>query len=380
MHQLQTLIPRHSFETAQNHYCGNRYVKYFNCWNQFTVMLYALASGKESLRDIQNSLMVQMPKLYHLGLTSIKRSTLSDTNKRMDYRIYEELFYLMLNRCKNFSNKHKFKFKNPLMLLDATVIDLSITSFPWAKYMRKKGALRLHYQYDYSDQIPTFLVVTDAKQHEITVTRSFFTIVPDSIYCFDRGYIDFGWLYSINTKKAFFITRNKPNHVYRVTGQHTENKKNNIISDEYIEFSGNLRKDRYPEKLRLIRFKDPETNEILEFLTNNFTLSASTISNVYKCRWQIEVFFKWIKQNLKIKTFFGTSKNAVLTQIWVAMCYFLLLAYIKFQSKYKYSLFYLHKIIKETIMERLNLIDLLNITDSLLPKIKCTDQQLALTF
>lgn len=377
MYQLQTLVPRHSFETLVNNHFGNRYVKKFTCWNQFTIMLYAQISGKSSLRDIQNAFFAQVTKMYHLGLNSVKRSTFSDANKNRDYRIYEQIFYKILDRCKDITPKHKFKFKNPLLILDATVIDLCLSAFPWARFRKRKGAIRLHYQLDQSGEIPSFLVITDAKQHEVVVTRSFFNIIPDSIYCMDKGYIDFNWLYSINNRKAFFVTRAKNNLQYLVTGQHELNKKN-ILSDENISLTGILQHKKYPENLRLIRYLDEESGKMLTFLTNNFSLSASTIARIYQARWQIEVFFKWIKQNLKIKTFLGVSKNAVMTQIWTAMCYFLLLSYIKYQSKYKHSLFYLHKIIKETILERLNLIDLLNLNDRNLSKIKNTDQQLLL--
>jgi len=379
MYQLQTLISRHDFENLVSQYSGDRYVKDFTCWQQFNVMLYALASGKDSLRDIEHSFLAQEPKMYHLGLKKVSRSTLADANKERDYRITEQLFYTMIKRCKNITPKHGFRFKNPLMLLDATVIDLCLASFPWAKFRKRKGALKLHYQYDFKGEIPTFLTITDGKKHEITVARSFFTPVPDSIYCFDKGLIDSAWLYSIEQSKAFFVTRAKEDVKYRVIGQHESIKNNNIVADSIISFTES-RKENYPKELRLIQYYDQEEDRILAFFTNNFKLAAITIAEIYKARWQIEIFFKWIKQNLKIKTFFGTSRNAVMTQIWVAMCYFLLLTYIKYQSKYKYSLFYLHKVIRETILERLNLIDLLNITDKTLPKIKNTDQQLALTF
>lgn len=379
LYQLQTLIPRHQFETLTNNHQNNRYVKTFNCWNQFTVMLYAQASGKDSLRDIQNALATQYHKLYHLGIQSVKRSTLADANQIRDYRIYEVLFYKILANCKAITPKHKFKFKNPLFLIDATVIDLCLSTFHWAKFRTTKGAIKLHYQFDYDSQIPTFLVVTDAKQHEITVARSCFALTADSIYCVDKAYTDFSWLYSIHKSKAYFVTRAKANLNYTVSGPQPADIKKNIISDEIIALNGFYQKQYYPETLRLIRYYDTETNKLFVFLTDNFILSAYTIAQIYKARWQIEVFFKWIKQNLKIKTFFGTSKNAVLTQIWIAMCYYLLLSYIKYQSKYKPSLFYLHKIIRETLLERFNLIDILNLNDKILAKVKNTDQQLYLS-
>ena len=218
--------------------------------------------------------------------------------------------------------------------------------------------------------------------HDMTAARSFFDIVADSIYCCDRAYNKYNWLYTIEQNKAFFVTRAKDNIKYTVIGQHTEPKKNNVLADEIISFTGFYQQQDYPKELRLVRYYDIETKRVFAFLTNNFKLSAHTIAQIYKARWQIEVFFKWIKQNLKIKTFLGTSKNAVMTQIWIAMCYYLVLTYIKYQSKYKNTIHYLHKIIKTTILERLNLIDLLNMNDKILAKVMHKEQepQLALIF
>jgi len=375
MSQLQTFVPRHHFEKLVESYHNDLYVKNFTTWNQFTIMLYAQVSGKDSLRDIENSFKAQSSKLYHIGLQSVKRSTLSDANQTRNYYIYEQLFYKILKRCIDITPKHKFKFKNPLYLIDATVIDLCLSTFDWAKFRTTKGAIRIHCQFEHGGQIPTFMVVTDAKQHEITVAKLSFSPVADSIYCFDKGYIDFRWFASIDNNKAYFVTRAKDNIKYTVNGQHSEPKKNSVISDEIITLTGQLQKDYYPKELRLIHYYDKETNKFFEFLTNNFKLSAYTIAQIYKARWQIEVFFKWIKQNLKIKTFLGTSKNAVLTQVWIAMCYYLLLTYIKYQTKYKNSIFYLHKIIRTTILERLNLIDLLGLNDKNLSKVIHNDLQ-----
>ena len=378
MNQLLTLIPRHQFETLVKSHSGDRYVKHFNCWNQFTVMLYAQASSKDSLRDIQNGLTAQQNKLYHLGLKSIRRSTLADANQTRDYHIYEHLFYKILERCKDITPKHKFRFKNPLYTLDATVIDLCLSTFSWAKFRTTKGAIKLHYQFDYSGQIPSFLVVTPAKTHEIRVARSSFPLISDSIYCFDKGYIDFAWFYSLNKEHIFFVTRAKDNLNYELIGQQPVDNKKGLLLDAKIKLSGYYQSKDYSDPLRLIIYHDEETDKVLSFLTNNFKLSALTIAQIYKARWQVEIFFKWIKQNLKIKTFLGTSKNAVLTQIWTAMCYYLLLAYIKYQTKYKNSLFYLNKLIRETLLNRLSLIDLLNLSEHNLPKIKNTEQQLCL--
>jgi hypothetical protein len=377
MNELLNLIPRHRFETVVNNLSGNRYVKRFDCWNQLTVLLYAQASGKDSLRDIEQAFRVNSERLYHLGLPQIKRSTLADANTTRDYHIFENLFYRLLERCKEVTPRHKFKFKNPLYTLDATVIDLCLAAFPWAKFRTTKGALKLHYQFDYSGSIPSFLVVTDAKHHEVQVAQKNFALLADSIYCFDKGYLAFGWFRRIKEAKSCFVTRAKDNLNYEVIGQHNQPNKKGVLSDEIVRLCGYYQSKDYPDRLRLIRYHDKETDKTLVFLTNNFSLCALTIAHIYKARWQIEIFFKWIKQNLKIKTFLGTSKNAVLTQIWVAMCYYLLLAYIKYQSRYKYSLFYLHRVIKETLLSRFTLIDLLRASERILPRLKDTETQFA---
>ena len=381
MRQLLDLIPRHQFETLVSKLGGDHYVKKFTTWNQFTTLLYSQASGKNSLRDIQNGLAAQFSKLYHLGFPdAICRSTLSDANAKRDWHIFEGLFYRLLERCQSIAPAHKFRFKNPLFTLDATVIDLCLAMFPWAKFRKAKGALKLHCQLDMAGQIPSFVSVTHGKVHEISVAKQFFALIPDSIYCFDKGYIDFGWFRRIKEAKAFFVTRAKDNLAYRIAGQHPADKKRGVLKDAEIELTGFYTHDDYPYSLRLIRYHDAETDKTFEFLTNNLFLSALTIAQIYKARWQVEAFFKWIKQNLKIKSFLGTSKNAVLTQIWVAMSYYLLLAYIKFQTKYRFSLFYLHRIIKETLLDKLSLVDLLNLNERKLPRIRNGDPQLCLNF
>jgi len=379
MYQLQTLVPRHEFEKVVKSVMGNRYVKYFTCWQQFIVMLFAQVSGKDSLRDIQSTFCAHTDKLYHLGLTTVKRSTLADANAKRDYRVFEQLFYKIMDHCKTVTPSHKFKFKNPLYSIDATIIDLCLAMFRWAKFRTTKGAIKLHCQLDHAGHIPAFITMTDGKEHDVTAARFFLQPVPDSIYCMDRGYIDYAFLYSIDQAKAFFVTRAKNNMNYIVTGQHTIPKNNALISDEIIALDGFYQQQDYPKNMRRITYWDEENKKMLVFLTNNFHLAAMTIAHIYKARWQIEVFFKWIKQNLKIKTFLGTSKNAVLSQIWVAMCYYLLLTYIKYQSKYAKSIFYLHKIIQNTLLERFNFIDILNLDEQRLRKLKKVDDQLYLS-
>jgi hypothetical protein len=291
----------------------------------------------------------------------VHKSTLSDANTKRDYRIFEETFYHLLARCKDLTPKHKFRFKNPLYTIDATTIDLCLSVFPWAKFRKSKGAIKMHCLYDHSGALPSFLTVTDGKRHDVRVVKeTSFPMLPDSIISVDKAYIAYKWLYSLNEKSIWFVTRTKSNTDYLVTGQHETGGKG-VISDHRILLQGILTKDKYPKQLRRIKYYDEERKKTLTFLTNNFKLTATTIAQIYRSRWQIELFFKWIKQNLKIKSFLGTSKNAVLIQIWIAMSYYLLLTYIKYQTKYGYSLLKLSRVIRETLFERKNLIDILTL-------------------
>lgn len=373
---LLSQLPRHQFENLVSHYGGDRYTKTFSTWQQFQVLLYAQCCGQQSLRDIETGFLSQAGKLYHLGLPAkICRNTLANANARRDSDIYQDFFYKLVDRCKDLTPKHKFRFKNPLYSFDATTISLCLSVFPWAQIKHKKGALKLHVQLDYAGDIPVFVAATKGDVNDVRAAKEHFVICRDSIYCFDRGYTDYGWFQAIDEKKAFFVTRTRDNMVYQAINNGVVGTAG-IISDQRIK----LPSGRYPKELRLIRLYDRQHDKVFEFLTNNFTLPAKTIADIYKSRWQIETFFRWIKQNLKIKTFLGTSENAVLTQIWVAMCYFLLLAYLKYQTKYAHSLYYLHRLIKATLFQKLSLIDILNLTTRRLRKIRDGDPQLLFTF
>jgi len=380
LHQLMTLIPRHQFENAVSEYAGDRYVKTFTTWKQLTTLLYAQASGKNSLRDIQTSLETQGSKLYHLGLTAVKRSTLSDANRDRDYQIMEKLFYHLLARCQQIAPKHQFRFKNPAYAFDSSTIDLCLALFPWAKFRQTKGAVKLHCQLDLRGQIPSFATITDGKCADIRAARLFLDLIPDSITILDRGYIDFNWFNLIDEADAFFVTRAKDGLSYHVTGQQEIDLKKGLLFDQTIQLTGPLSQQKYDKPLRLIGFYDTETKNTYHFLTNNFKLAAFTIAQLYKARWHVELFFKWIKQHLKIKTFLGTSKNAVMTQIWAAMSYYLLLAYIKFQTRFKQSLFLLHRLVQNTLLDRLGLVDLLHLTEKKLPLVRNMGPQLCFRF
>jgi hypothetical protein len=359
--ELLKLVPRYQFEKAVKQYQGDRYVKSYTTWHQYITILFSQIKQKDSIRDIVTGLEANESRWYHLGLTGVHRSTFSDANNKRSFQIFEDLFYHLLARCKDLTPKHRFKFKNQLYSIDASVIDLCLSVFPWAKFRKTKGAIKLHCLYDHSGAMPSFVTITDGKKHDVTVAKDVgFPLSPDSIVSMDRAYIDYKWLNSLDKKRVWFVTRAKSNIDCVVTGQHPVTGKG-VLKDQTILLTGTRTKNYYPKELRMIEFYDEETKKHLTFLTNNMKLAASTIAAIYKSRWQIELFFKWIKQNLKIKSFLGTSKNAVMTQIWVAMSYYLLLTYIKYQTKYAHSLLTLSRLIRETIFERKNLIDILTL-------------------
>ena len=377
--QLLQILPRHEFESIVRKHQSNRYIKKFTCWNQLMTLLYSQATGKDSLRDIVTGLRVQFNKWYHLGIKSIARSTISHANKHRTYQIYEELFYKLYARCRHMTPKHRFKFKNPLYALDATTIGLCLSLFPWARFRKRKGAIKMHCLLDYRGEIPSFIVIKDGKTHDVIIPKTHrLPVSSDSIIVVDKAYIDFEWLFSLSQRKVFFVTQAKHNFNYTIIGQHLPPKQKQVLSDEIVSLNGFYSSQKYPEWLRLVTYYDPEKDKIFQFITNNFELAALTIARIYKARWDIETFFKWIKQHLKIKTFLGTSENAVLSQIWVAMCYYLMLAYIKFQAKYKYSLLHLTRVIRETFFDRVSLIDLFRISTHNLFKVKRNQLQLTL--
>jgi hypothetical protein len=380
--ELIKIFPRYEFGKLEEQHQSNHYTKYYTGWQQLITLLYAQIGGHDSLRAIQTSLGVHSQKWYHLGLEKIKRSTLSDAMKTRPHQIYEGLFYKLLDKCRSVTPDHKFRFKNPLFSMDATVIDLCLSVFPWAEFRQRKGAIKLHYLYDHRGSLPAFMVMTEGKSSDIRVARSEekldFHLLPDSIISFDRAYIDFKWLYTLDQRKVWFVTRAKSSMQYRIIGQHQPITNKQVTRDEKIELVVDKTRTKYPKALRLVCYTDPLTGKAYEFITNNMKLAASTIAGIYKSRWQIELFFKWIKQNLKIKSFLGTSRNAVLTQIWVAMCYYLLLSYIKFQTKYQHTLQELTRMIAAVVMEQRLLIDILSLNEHSVKKVRDPVPQLEL--
>lgn len=373
--QLLSFLPKDKFRQITEEFKGDRYTKSLTTWNQLIALLYAQATGKDSLRELETGFNVQSGTWHHLGVNTVARSSLAEANERRNYQIFEKLFYALLEQCKEITPHREFEFANPLYSFDASVINLCLSVFDWAKYRTTKGALKLHLLLNNRTAIPELINITEGKVADITAFKKIDLnkLEKDSILVFDRGYVDYEWWKKIDENGMFFVSRTKTNLNIFVTGQHKERKlEKGILSDDEIIFGdyNTMEKEKYPKKLRRIKYWDEIKKKEYVYLTNNFKLNAKQIADIYKDRWQIELFFKWIKQNLKVKTFLGTSKNAVMAQIWVAMIYYLLLAYIKFQTKFKKSLLELTRMVKEVLLIRRNLIDLLSLTENTIFRIK----------
>lgn len=366
--QLLSFLPKDQLKRFVGQHQAERYVKRLSVWNHLVVLLYAQATGKESLREIEKSLTVGYATWYHLGIKSVSRSSISRVNNTRDPIVFEKLFYALLSECKQITATRDFSFENPLYSLDATLINLCLSLFDWAKYQSTKGAIKIHTVLDNRKGIPTVIEITEGNVADITQGKRMDLELPiGSILVFDRGYIDYVWWKQLDTQGLFFVTRAKST-IMLVTASRNKVVGDNVLADDLV-WVGDPVEEVYDKKMRCVRYYDEKQGELI-FLTNNFTLTALEIALVYKERWQIELFFKWIKQNLKIKTFLGTSKNAVMNQIWVAMIYYLLLSYVKFQTRYEGSLLELTWMIKTTLLARRSLIDLLSLTPSTISKLK----------
>lgn len=372
--QVSSFLSKYHFDAVVGQHAGDRYTKKYSAWNELMVLLYAQATQKDSLREVETGLQTHESAWYHLGIKSVKRSTLADAHARRSYKIFESTFYDLLGHCTSVTPRHRFTFKNPLYALDSTMVELCHSLFPWAKYRTTKGALKMHTLFNVRTGIPEFLTVTDGKRGDVTEARERFnTLEAESIVVFDRGYVDYKWWYALTERNVWFVTRAKDNQAVFVAGQHQKSENLRCLADEKIHVGEFTNRHDYPDALRRVTWQDEETGETYRFITNNFQLSAEQIALIYKNRWQIELFFKWIKQNLKIKSFLGTSKNAVLSQIWVAMIFFLLMCYIKFQTRFKGSLLELTRMIRETLLLRRQIIDLLSLNEKTIKKLKPPD-------
>ena len=356
--QILKLISRHEFEALAKQHHSGRSFRTASRWSQFVSLSMAQLSGRNSLRDIVENLSAQTHRLYHLGSAKLSRSNLSRINEDKPYELYEALFGKLFQRCQGMVPGHKFRFNNPLYSLDASTIDLCLSVFPWAEFRTTKGAIKLHVGLNHSGHLPEFITVTDGKVGDVTVGRTI-NFPKGSIVAIDRGYNDYSWYKQLTDKEIFFVTRLKSNAKTAVIDRRPVLKSKGLICDESIEFTGMYTVKKCPIPLRRIGYRDPETGKRYVFLTNNFKLAAKTIADIYKARWDVELFFKWIKQNLKIKSFIGTSKNAVMTQIWIALCMYLLLAFIKFQSKLNKSMQQILRLLQLNLFEKRGLLALL---------------------
>ena len=328
--QFLNLLPRYEFQRIVNKYKGDFRTKHFKCWNQVACMIFAHIRQEDSLRDIDIAVNAHASKLYHIGIEQCPKSTLADANERRDYRIYEEFSKSLMQRARReyAGTELAMEVDNAVYALDASTIDLTLSLFPWAKFRKTKGAVKLHAMIDLRGNIPAFLTITDGKVHDVKAAPQI-PIEPAGIYVVDRAYIDFDWLRTIDQTGAFFVTRLKRSIRWSRVVSHPVDKAVGLRSDQEILLFSKKSKAKYPKRLRRVSFRDETQSRTLVFLTNNFSLSAETIAALYKARWEIELFFKWIKQNLKVKSFYGTSANAVKTQIWIAMIVYLILAILK---------------------------------------------------
>lgn len=371
--QLLHFIPKDKFKAFVGQHKGDRYTKRLTAWNQFVALLYAQATGKDSLREIETGFSLNENLWYHLGVHSVARSSLSRANQNRDHKIFESVFYALLTECKNITPHRQFSFENPLYSLDSTTIQVCLSMFDWAKYRTAKGAFKLHTLLSNETILPEFILSTDGKVGDVTAAKRMNLperLKKGSVVVFDRAYIDFRWWKQLDDSGIFFVSRTKSNQNITKVGQHVFEKERYILADDIVlvgEYSGLF---KYPKTMRRIKYYDKEKDKTYEYLTNNMTLTALEVARIYKDRWQIELFFKWIKQNLKIKTFLGTSYNAVMTQIWIAMIYYLLLAYVKFQTRFTRSLLELTRMVKETLLVKRPLIDLLSLSTTTLSRFK----------
>ena len=352
------MFPRLEFEKLANTHDGKRRSDAFNRWSQFTALAVGQIGGRHSLRDIEATLASQPKQQYHLGSQNIKRTTFSRSNEKLDYQFYVSLFSKLYQNCSHHSPKHKFRFKSKLFSLDGSLIDLSMKIFPWADYNKQKSALKLHVGLDHDGLIPAFVSLTGAKESEMKQV-DLWKFPKGSVLVFDKGYSNFSWHQALSSKGLIWVTRIRSNAKYRVIKELPTTKNLHIISDQIIEYTSKKSVKENLPAIRLVTYYDPATQKDYKFITNQFKWSAQTIADIYKDRWQVELFFKWIKQNLKIKAFIGNSKNAVMTQIMAALCVYLIVAFIKFQSGTTISFQQILRLLQMNMFIRRSLIELL---------------------
>ena len=380
--QLMEFFPRHDFDKCVRRYRGNLRTRDFSCRDQFLAMAFAQLTYRESLRDIETCLRSVQPKLYHMGFRGpIARSTMADANRNRDWRIYADFAQTLIEHTRKLYHNEPFSLdlEGTAYALDSTTIDLCLSLFPWATFRRHKAAVKLHTLLDLRGNIPCFLRVSHGKMHDVNILDEL-PIEPGAFYIMDKAYIDYARLYRLHQQAAFFLTRAKKNLNAKRRESRNIDKSTGLRSDQTIVLSGIKSSQSYPEALRRIHYYDVETDKRFVFLTNNFVLPALTIARLYKCRWQIELFFKWIKQHLRIKAFYGTTPCAVRTQIWIAISVYVLIAIVKKELKIERSLSEILQILSVNPFEKTPVLQLLTNPKSSFPDTPCPKQLLLFDF
>jgi len=363
--QLMDFLPSKSFRRCVKRYHGDYKLKTFSCWDQFLCMSFAQLTYRESLRDIEACLRAQHTKLYHLGIRGqVSRNTLANANSVRDWRIYADFAQVLITRARVLYADDSFgvELAQTVYALDATTIDLCLALFPWAKFRKHKGAVKLHTLLDLRGSIPTVVIITHGKVHEVNILDQL-SFEAGAFYVMDRGYLDFSRLYKLHLASAFFVTRARKRFAFRRLYSQPVDRTTGVICDQIVSLVNPVPLEGYPEKLRRIRYFDSQNNQRLVFLTNNFSLPPLTIAQLYRSRWQVELFFKWIKQHLRIKNFYGTSENALRTQIWIAISVYVLVAIVKKELHLEGSLYRMLQICSVTLFEKTPISQALSLAD-----------------
>lgn len=363
--QLMDFLPAYEFRQCVERYQGNYKLKSFSCWDQFLCMAFAQLTYRESLRDIEACLRAQQTKLYHLGIRGqVSRNTLAHANSVRDWRIYADFAQVLITRARALYLDDHFgvELAQTVYALDATTIDLCLALFPWAEFRKHKGAVKLHTLLDLRGNIPTVVIITHGKVHEVNILDQL-SFEAGAFYVMDRGYLDFTRLYKLHLASAFFVTRARKRFDCQRLYSQPVNRATGVICDQIVTLVNPVPRKGYPEKLRRIRYLDVQTQKRLVFLTNNFSLPPLTIAQLYRSRWQVELFFKWIKQHLRIKKFYGTSMNALKTQIWIAISVYVLVAIVKKELQLDASLYRMLQICSVSIFEKTPILQALSVTE-----------------
>ena len=374
--QIMSFIPKYEFDKRVIKYKGNYRIRHFSCWDQFLSMSFAQLTYRESLRDIEVCLNAQPNKLYHMGIKGhVSRTNLANANRKRDWRIYAEFAQVLISHARKlYHDDPEFivDLDNTIYALDATTIDLCLSLFPWAKFRKNKGAVKLHTLLDIQGSIPVFIEITSGLVHDVNILD---VLIPEpgSFYIMDRGYLDFERLYRIRENLGYFIIRAKKNMKFQRIESRKVDKSTGLRCDQVILLSGFNTRKSYPDKLRRVKYHDYHTDKILVFLTNNFDIPALTVAELYRNRWRVELFFKWIKQHLKIKSFFGTSPNAVKTQIWIAISIYVMVAIIRKTEKIELNLYTILQIFSVSLFEKVPIYQLL--TDDSLQTFDCDSRK-----